>query len=87
MDILSATGDINLTPKTMYPCLIIFVDAFSWFSCIMGLHDKRSGAVAVTMKQFTSKYGLVDTSGFLDIDKVKAGVGLQFTLVEFKDYC
>ena len=53
----------------------------------MGLHDKSSDTVAITMKQFTSNYRLVDTFAYLNIDKVKANASTQFTSVEFKAHC
>ena len=53
--------------------MILFVDAFSRFSCIMGLHDKSYKAMAITLKQFASKFGLVDT--FSCIGKIKANGG------------
>ena len=87
MDILPTPFDIGLTPKTTYPHMIIFMDVLSRFLCIMGLHDKSSDVVAVAMKQFTSNYGLVDTFSYMNIDKVKADAGTQFTSVEFKVHC
>ena len=87
MDILPAPCDIGLTPKTAFTHMIIFVDAFSMFSCITGLHDKSSDAVAVAIRQFASSYGLVDTFGFLNISKVKVNASTQFTSVEFKAHC
>ena len=67
--------------------MIIFVDTFSRFTHILGLEDKSTNTVIQAMQQFAADHLLVTEFGYIDIGKVKADAGSQFSLESFKTFC
>ena len=67
--------------------MIIFIDAFSRFTHILGLEDKSTNTVIQAMQQFAADHLLVTEFGYIDIGKVKADAGSQFSLESFKTFC
>jgi len=88
MDILPAPSKDGITPRTAFSFLIIFVNAFSWYTCIIGLPDKSTAVVAIAICQFKADCQAHDsTFRFINIEWIKADAGSQFMSEEFKIFC
>ena len=87
MDILPCKSSPGLTPKASYAHCLILVDAFSRFSVIYGLRHKNTQGVVNTILQYGADYRMADEYGFLDIDRVRADAGSEFTSGPFKQFC
>jgi len=87
MDILPCKSSLGLTPKASYAHCLILVDAFSRFSVIYGLRHKTTQGVVDTILQYGADHRMADEYGFLDIDRVRADAGSEFTSGPFKQFC
>jgi transposase InsO family protein len=87
VDILHPSTAIGLTPNTSYTFYLILVDAFSRYACMYGLPDKSTDAVVTAIKQYSADHKRVDTYGYLNLERIRADAGSQFTSEEFSTYC
>jgi hypothetical protein len=87
MDILPCKSSPGLTPKASYAHCLILVDAFSRFSVIYGLRYKTTQGVVETILQYGADYKMADEFGYLDIDRIRADAGSEFTSGPFKQFC
>jgi len=86
MDILHPTVAISMTKGTMFPFYLILVDAYGRFACIYGLSDKSSECVIDTLTRYQADHGHIGNYSYLDIARVRADSGSQFTSEEFKKH-
>jgi hypothetical protein len=86
MDILLCKSSPGLTPKTSHAYCLILVDAFSRFSAIYGLTDKSTNSVVEAIKEYSASFQMADTYGFIDIDRIRADAGPEFTSGDFKQF-
>jgi hypothetical protein len=63
------------------------VDSFSRFSVIYGLSNKTTETVVETLLKYAADYHVADEYGYLDIDRLKADAGSEFTSGAFKQFC
>jgi hypothetical protein len=87
MDILHPITASGLTPNTSYAFYLILVDAFSRYMCLYGLPDKTSNALITAIKQYTADHKRADMYGYVDLDRIRADAGSQFTSAEFPTFC
>jgi len=87
LDILHPTVPVGLTKESTFPFYLILVDAYSRYSCIYGLQDKSSKCVIDTIIRYQADYGHIGNYGYLDIGRIRADSGTQFTSEEFKEHC
>jgi len=87
MDILHLPVSVGLTRGSTFPFSLILVDAYSRYACIYGMPDKSSRCVIDTLLRYQADYGHIGNYGYLDIARIRADSGTQFTSQEFKDHC
>jgi transposase InsO family protein len=87
MDILHPITATGLTPNTSYAFYLILVDTFSRYTCMYGLPDKSTDAVVTAIKQYIADHKRADSYGYLDLARIRADAGSQFTSTEFSTYC
>lgn len=89
MDILHPINTAKgLTPNATYAFYyLILVDAFSRFMCMHGLPDKSTDAVITAIKQYFADHRRADSYGYLDLARIQADAGSQFTSAKFSMYC
>jgi transposase InsO family protein len=87
MEILHPIVAIGLTKVTTFPFYLILVDAYSRYACLYGLLDKSSECVIDTLTRYQVDHGHIGNYGYLDIARVRADSGSQFTSTEFKKHC
>jgi len=87
LDILHPVIPVGLTQDTTFPFYLILVDAYSRYTCIYGIKDKSSTCVRETLTRYQADHGHVGNYGYLDIARIRADSGGQFTSQEFKEHC
>jgi transposase InsO family protein len=87
LDILHPVVPVGLTRNSTFPFYLILVDAYSRYACIYGLRDKSSTCVIDTLTRYQADHGHVGNYGYLDIARIHADSGSQFTSDEFRDHC
>ncbi len=87
LDILPCKSSPGLTPRTNHSYCLILVDSFSRFSVIYGLSNKSTENVVDTTVKNGADYRVVDAYGYLNIERLKADAGLEFTYRTFKQFC
>jgi transposase InsO family protein len=78
---------IGLTKGTTFPFYLILVDAYSRYACIYRISDKSSECVIDALTCYQADHGHIGNYGYLDIARVRADSGSQFTSTEFKKHC
>jgi len=87
LDILHPVVPVGLTRNSTFPFYLILVDAYSRYACIYGIADKSSGCVIDTLTRYQADHGHIGNYGYLDIARIQADSGTQFTSQEFRDHC
>jgi len=87
LDILPCKSSPGITPRTTHSHCLILVDSFSRFSVIYGLSNKTTETVVETLLKYAADYHVADEYGYLDIDRLKADAGSEFTSGAFKQFC
>jgi hypothetical protein len=87
LDILHPVVPVGLTRDSTFPFYLILVDPYSRYACIYGLRDKSSACVIDTLTRYQANHGHVGNYGYLDIARICADSGSQFTSDEFRDHC
>jgi hypothetical protein len=87
MDILHCKSSPGLTPKTSHAYCLLLVDASSRFSVIYGLPNKSTESVVHAIKEYSAAFCMADAYGFINIDRIRADAGSEFTSDEFKQFC
>jgi hypothetical protein len=87
LDILHPVVQVGLTRDSTFPFYLILVDAFSRYACIYGIRDKSSRCVIDTITRYQADHGHIGNYGYLDIARIRADSGTQFTSEEFKAHC
>jgi transposase InsO family protein len=87
MDILPCKSQPGLTFKTSHAYCLLLVDAFSRYSVINGLANKSTDSVVKAILDHASSFKMADEYGYLDIDRIRADAGSEFTSGPFKDFC
>jgi transposase InsO family protein len=63
------------------------VDTFSRFTVIYGLPNKSTESVVNTIKEYSTAFCMADAYGYIDIDRIQADAGSEFTSEEFRQFC
>jgi transposase InsO family protein len=87
MDILHCKSSPGLTPRTSHAFCLILVDAFSRFTVIYGVPNKSTESVINTIKEYSAAFRMTDAYGYIDIDRIRADAGSEFTSEEFRHFC
>jgi hypothetical protein len=87
MDILHCKSSPGLTSKTSHAYCLLLVDAYLRFSSIYGLPNKSSDSVVQAIKEYSATFCMADAYGYIDIDRIEADAGSEFTSEEFKQFC
>jgi transposase InsO family protein len=87
LDILHPLVPVGLTRDSTYAFSLILVDAYSRYACIYGMLDKSSRCVIDTLLRYQADHGHIGNYGYLDIARIRADSGTQFTSQEFKVHC
>ena len=89
MDILYSQLQVALTPSSTHSNYLLLIDAYSWFTCIYGMHSISSQGVIDAFTSYASDHGFAKAAEyhFINIEKVKADAGTQFLSVEFNEFC
>jgi hypothetical protein len=87
MDIIHPVTRVGLTSDTTYAFYLILVDAYSRFTCLYGLPDKSTDSVISAIQRYQADHGHVGNYGYLNIERIRADAGTQFTSTDFKQYC
>jgi transposase InsO family protein len=87
LDILHPVVPVGLTRDSTFPFYLILVDAFSRYACLYGLRDKSSRCIIDTITRYQADHGHIGNYGYLDILRIRADSGTQFTSQEFKEHC
>jgi transposase InsO family protein len=87
MDILHPVTKKGLTSDSTYAFYIILVDAYSRYTCIYGMRDKSTGTVIDTLTRYQADHGYTSQYGYMNIERIRADAGTQFTSTEFKQHC
>jgi hypothetical protein len=87
MDIITPTSKEGLTPATTFKCYLWLVDRYSRYAHLKGLHDYSSESVITAINQYMSPSNHPITIEPIDIHKIKADDGSQFTSEEFQSAC
>ncbi len=87
LDILHPTTAVGLTSHTSYAFYLILVDAYSRYTCLYGLPDKTADAVVAAIKQYTADHRRTGTYGYVNLERIRADAGSQFTSEEFFTFC
>jgi len=87
LDILHPVVPVGLTRDSTFPFYLILVDAYSRYACIYGIANKSSACVIDTLTRYQADHGHVGNYGYLDITRIRADSGSQFTSQEFWDHC
>jgi transposase InsO family protein len=87
LDILHPVVPVGLTKKSTFPFSLILVDAYSRYACIYGIRDKSSSCVIDTLTRYQADHGHIGNYGYLDIARIRADSGSQFTSENFREHC
>jgi transposase InsO family protein len=77
---------VELTQGSTFAFYLILVDAYSRYACIYSLQDKSSACVLNALTRYQANHGHIGNYGFLDVARIRADAGSQFTSAEFKQH-
>jgi hypothetical protein len=83
MDILHPVVTAGLTKSTTFAFYLILVDVFSRYAYIYGISDQSSTAVIYMLTCYQADHGHIGNYGYLDIARIRANSGSQFTSETF----
>jgi transposase InsO family protein len=86
LDILHPVVPVGLTRDSTFPFYLILVDAYSRYACIYGIKDKSSACMIDTLTCYQADHGHVGNYMYLDIARIRADSGTQFTSEEFREH-
>ena len=87
MDIIPSPCKKGLTAASTFQNYLLVVDAYSRMPRLYGLEELTTEAVMDALDVFVAEFGKVDEFGWINIDKVRADAGPQFTSEDFRDGC
>jgi len=87
LDILHPVVPVELTWDSTYPFSVILLDAYSRYACIYGIRDKSSSCIIDALTRYQANHGYIGNYGYLDIARIRADSGSQFTSEEFREHC
>ena len=87
MDIIPSTAPKSLTNDTNFKNYLLIVDAYSKIPKLYGMENITTAEVMDKLDMFQSRFGKIDQFGWLDLERISADAGTQFTLTEFKEEC
>jgi len=87
LDILHPVVSAGLTKTSTFPFYLLIVDVYSRYANIYGLPTKSKKWVIDALTRFQADYGHMGNYGFLDIARIHADSGSQFTSDEFRQHC
>jgi transposase InsO family protein len=87
LDILHPVVPVGLTKESTFPFSLILVDAYSRYACIYGIRDKSSSCVIDALTRYQADHGHIGNYGYLDIARICADSGSQFTSENFREHC
>jgi transposase InsO family protein len=87
MDIEHAIAGGSITPDSSLPFYLFIVDAYSRYCKIYGLRHKTTNEVVSAIQKFVADHGLINQFGYIDVDRLRADAGSQFTSKSFGKFC
>ena len=87
MDLLPPLSPSGLTPATMFKCYLWLVDRYSRYASVYGLPDYTADSVVTSINQFIAPSNHPVLIEPVDLHKIKADAGPQFTSNEFQEAC
>ena len=87
MDLLPPLSPTGLTPATTFKCYLWLVDRYSRYASIYGLSDYTADSVVTAINQFIAPSNHPVLIEPIDLHKIKADAGSQFTSKEFQEAC
>ena len=87
MDIILYPCKKGLTARSSFENYLLVVDAYSRVPRLYGLEETTTAEVMDFLDVFIAEFGKVDQFGWVDIDRLRADAGPQFTSEDFKDGC
>ena len=84
LDIQQAKAGGGLTPDSSLPYYLFVVDAYARYCKLYGLRDKSTEEVISAIKKFIAHHGLITQFGYIDVERLRADAGSQFTSKRFK---
>lgn len=77
----------GITPKSSFAYGLLLVNSFSCFSALYGLDDESTACTINTILQCAADYRMADNFGYIDIERIQADAGSEFTSGPFCDFC
>ena len=87
MDIIPSTAPKSLTNDTTFSNHLLIVDAYSNIPKLYGMENITTAEVMEKLDTFQSRFGKIYQFGWLDLERISADAGTQFTSTEFKEEC
>jgi transposase InsO family protein len=87
MDIEHAIAGGSITPDSSLPFYLFIVDAYARYCKLYGLRDKSTDEVVSAIQKFVADHGLIAEFGYINIDRLRADAGSQFTSKAFRRFC
>ena len=87
MDIIPSTAPKRLTIDTHFSNYLLIVDAYSKIPKLYGMEKITTEEVMEKLDMFQSRFGKIDQFGWLDLERISADAGTEFTLTDFKYEC
>jgi transposase InsO family protein len=86
LDILHPIVPVALMKATTFYFYLILVDVFSHYICIYGTSKKTSACVIDTLTRYQANHGHIGNYDYMDIARIWADSGSQFTSSKFKQH-
>ena len=87
MDVIPSLATKSLTNDTNFKNYMLLVDAYSKIPKLFGMENITTAEVLDKLDMFQSRFYKIDQFGLLDLEKISADAGTQFTSTEFKEEC
>ena len=87
MYVIPSTAPKSLTNDTNFKNCFLIIDAYSKIPKLYGMENITTAEVMDKLDRFQSRFGKIDQFGWLDLERISADAGTQFTSTEFKEEC
>ena len=77
----------RLTPASTFKCYLWLVDRYSRYASVYGLPDYPADSIVTSINQFIAPSNHPVLIEPIDLHKIKADAGSQFTSKEFQEAC